>query len=481
MSGIAVFMLGLVGLLGINGNAFGSSLLPDTGDYVESADTIFTVDRILIVGNKVTKESVILRELSLHPGDTVSSTQLAGIIERDKNKVYNLRLFNTASIRVLALPNNRIDLLIEISERWYIFPSPIFELSDRNFNEWWQIYDHDFSRVNYGLRLTQHNFRGRNETLRLTAQFGFTRRFNLSYRIPNLGKSQKHGLTFSFDYREPKNLAYFTDDHNLLYLESKETLKKAFGAGIAYSYRKSFYQTHTFSLEFSNSKVNDTIATLNPNYYANGSTHQRYFALSYSFNSDHRDVAAYPLKGFLFNGYISKIGLGFEGIVNQLESNVSHAVFLDLKKNFYLSNLAAVYFTVPTSQPYALYSALGYRQQFIRGYEVYVIEGTRFLLNKTTFKKRIFSHVWQLDYMPLSQFRHFPLSVYLKAYADVGYVQNYNRYEEEGINTRLSDRFLAGGGSGLDVVLLYDLVIRFEYTFTREGTQGFFFHLKKEF
>lgn len=480
MSRIAVFMLGLVGLLGINENASGYSL-SDSLTSVHNSDTLLTVDRILIVGNKITKERIILRELSLHPGDTVTSTHLAEIIQRDKNKVYNLRLFNTASIRVLEMPDNKIDLLVEVSERWYIFPTPIFELSDRNFNEWWQNYNHDFSRINYGLRLTQFNFRGRNETLRLTAQFGFSRRFNLSYRIPNLGTSQKHGFTFSFDYREPKNLAYFTDDHVLDYLESRETLKKTFGAGVTYSYRKTFYKTHAVSLEYNNSNIQDTIAYLNPNYYSNGSTHQRFLALSYSFNSDHRDVAAYPLKGFLFNGYISKVGLGFEGNVNQLESNVSHAVFFDLKKNFYLSNLAAAYFTVPLNQPYSLYSALGYRQQFIRGYEIYVIEGTRFLLNKTTFKKRIFSHVWQLESMPLSQFRHFPVSVYLKGYADIGYVRNYDAYEEAGINTRLSDRFLAGWGSGVDLVLLYDMVIRFEYTFTREGIQGFFFHLKKEF
>ncbi len=63
----------------------------------------------------------------------------------------------------------------------------------------------------------------------------------------------------------------------------------------------------------------------------------------------------------------------------------------------------------------------------------------------------------------------------------VGIVQNYKAYEQSGINNRLSNRFLAGVGSGLDLVLAYDTVVRFEYTFTRENTHGFFFHLKKEF
>jgi hypothetical protein len=49
----------------------------------------------------------------------------------------------------------RLILLVDVNERWYTFPVPIFELSDRNFNEWWQNYNHDFRRVNYGLRLYQ--------------------------------------------------------------------------------------------------------------------------------------------------------------------------------------------------------------------------------------------------------------------------------------------------------------------------------------
>ena len=38
-----------------------------------------------------------------------------------------------------------------------------------------------------------------------------------------------------------------------------------------------------------------------------------------------------------------------------------------------------------------------------------------------------------------------------------------------------------GAGAGIDFVTVYDTVLRFEYTFTREGTRGFFFNIKKEF
>jgi outer membrane protein assembly factor BamA len=439
------------------------------------------VGRILIIGNKITRDRIILRELTLHTGDTISNVFLPEIIKRDKNKIYNLRLFNTVHIRPIEIDSSRIDLLIEVTERWYTFPSPIFELSDRNFNEWWQNYNHDFSRVNYGMRLFQHNFRGRNETLRLTAQFGFTRKFQLSYRIPNLGKSQKHGLVMDFEYGEPKNLAYKTENHKLLFLEGRKTLKQTYGAALTYSYRRSFYETHSLMLEYRNSEIADTIAKLNSNYYLNGSTRQRYGAVSYSFNSEHRDVVAYPLTGYQFTGYISKVGLGFGDDVNILEANVTYARHVDLKKGFYLANFSSAYYSTPNNQPYSQFGALGYRRQLIRGYEVYVIEGPQFFLNKTTLKKKIFQRTWNFEDMPLDQFKHFPLAIYLKSYVDLGFVENYPYYERASLNNVLSNKWLTGFGAGLDVVTFYDTVFRFEYSFTREKTNGFFFNIKKEF
>ena len=83
--------------------------------------------------------------------------------------------------------------------------------------------------------------------------------------------------------------------------------------------------------------------------------------------------------------------------------------------------------------------------------------------------------------MPIEQFRHIPPAIYLKTYFDAGMVKNYPYYEETGNNTDLSDKLIAGGGFGMDIVGSYDIVLRLEYSFNAEGENGFFFHLKKEF
>ncbi len=481
------FVIGCVGLL------FSSEFAPDA--TLHASDTLkrpaknnkilidttsqkIKINRILIIGNKITRDQIILRELSVLPGDSIFLSQLEVRLDQDKKNLYNTRLFNTVDIRVLELEPSVVDLLIDLDERWYTFPVPIFELSDRNFNEWWQTYNHDFSRVNYGLRLYQYNMRGRNETLRATAQFGFTRRFELSYRFPYIDKKQKQGLNFSFDYSESKNVAYKTENHKLIFKDSTAILKSTRGGGISYTFRNSYYIRHALSIEYRDNRINEVIATLNENYMGEGRTRQQFGSIAYQFVDDHRDIGAYPLNGYYIQGTIRKYGFGFGDDLNKFEVSGSLSKYVEFQKGFFLSNYTNVSLSTPDQLAYNYYSALGYQKNFVRGYEIYVIEGASSFLNKTTFKKRIFSRNIEWKNMPIEQFRYIPFAIYLKTYADFGYVPNYPNYEA---NTRLSNKLLAGGGFGIDVIGSYDVVLRFEYSFNSVKENGFFFHLYKEF
>jgi outer membrane protein assembly factor BamA len=444
----------------------------------DSAGRFIYINRIFIIGNRITRDQIILRELTLRQGDVIYSLDLPGILETDQKKLINTRLFNTAEIRPLELQKDQVDLLIDLNERWYTFPAPIFELSDRNFNEWWQTYDHDFKRVNYGLKLYQYNMRGRNETMRLTAQFGFQRRFELSYRFPYIDKKQKHGLIVDVDFTETKNLAYQTVDHKLEFLQSDDILRTTKGGGITYTFRNSFYVSHALKLEYRSNSVSDTITTLNSNYLGDERNTQRYGIISYQFISDRRDYVGYPLRGHYLTLIAAKNGITANDDLNKWEASISYSKFFDLKKNFYLANNFIGYVSGPDDVPYSNYGAMGYRRQFARGYEIYVIEGVAYALNKLTLKKRIFHRVYHWQLMPIPQFRHIPLSIFLTTYSDVGYVKSYPNYF---LSTRLADKVLTSAGGGIDIVASYDTVLRIEYTFNGEGEDGFFFHLRKEF
>jgi outer membrane protein assembly factor BamA len=439
------------------------------------------IRKIIIVGNKLTRNSIILRELSLKKDDVVNETYLNQLLEKDKRKIFNLHLFNTVEITPLELTNNVLDLLIEVDERWYTFPIPIFQLSDRNFNEWWENYNHDIDRVNYGVKLYQYNVRGRNETLIFTTQFGFQKRFELMYRVPYIDKRQKQGLIFEMDYVEAKSVADSTVGHKLDFFKSRNVMRSTRGIGLTYTYRNNFYVQHRLKYGYRLTYISDTLQKLNPNYLENGQKQQRFDALIYEFVSDHRDVIAYPLKGYQILLHLQQNGVAINKDLNKTEGFLSFSAFADLKQNFYLANLSYLYASTPDNIPYYNYGSMGYKMIFIRGYEVYVIEGPQFVLNKTTLKKRIFHRVWKIENRLIPQFNYFPLSIYLKTYADFGYVNNYNAYEKESLNQFLSDQWLGGAGAGIDIVTAYDFVMRFEYTFTSKNQSGFFFHLKKEF
>ncbi len=447
----------------------------------DSTGRFVLINRVFIIGNRLTRDQIIMRELSVKSGDLIFNRDLPEILELDKKKLFNTRLFNTVEIRTMELQENKVDLLIDLNERWYTFPSPIFELSDRNFNEWWQNYNHDFKRVNYGLRLYQFNMRGRNETLRFLAQFGYQRRFDLMYRFPYIDKKQKHGLSIDFGFHETKNVAYQTRGHKYVFAESDQILLNERRGGLTYSYRNSFYKTHSLNVGYRNMHVSSILLDSNENYINGELLQQEYPTVYYQFNSDHRDIGAYPLNGNQFLFYVAHNGLGISRDLNYFEASVLYSKYFSVGKQFYLSNNLIGYYSDPEDVPYANYGVLGERKQFVRGYELYVIEGPWYFLNKTTFKKLIFNRNYHWAMMPARQFRHIPVSIYLKTYADLGYVKNYSYYEARDLNTRLSDKLLFGTGLGLDVVGFYDIVLRFEYSINAEAEHGFFFHVKKEF
>ena len=68
-------------------------------DFDSLDNRVLQLNKVLIIGNKVTYDRIISRELSLKPGDTISAKNLKAVLLRDKNKIYNLKLFNTVTLR----------------------------------------------------------------------------------------------------------------------------------------------------------------------------------------------------------------------------------------------------------------------------------------------------------------------------------------------------------------------------------------------
>jgi hypothetical protein len=156
-----------------------------------------------------------------------------------------------------------------------------------------------------------------------------------------------------------------------------------------------------------------------------------------------------------------------------LYTSLSLKKFTPLSKRFYIANQVKGRYINTDNMPYYFNRALGYNNDFIRGYEYYVIDGQSFALIKNSLKyKLIKQHIVEVKalHRRFSQFSTIPYSVYLTLNGDAGYVED----KFYGKKNSLNNSWQYGYGVGLDFVTYYDIVIRFEYTFNKQNQSGFF-------
>ncbi|MBC7774829.1 MAG: BamA/TamA family outer membrane protein, partial [Phycisphaerae bacterium] len=280
------------------------------------ADSLFgqfvLIEKITIEGNKKTKGGTILRELEFAKGDSIPASGLPAALERNRLRLMNLGIFSEASISVAQWNGKgRVSLLVHVSEGWYIFPVPILSLSDRNFNVWWNEFNHSFKRVNYGLDWSQLNLTGQADALKAKAQFGYTNRYELAYRSPGLNRNRTLGLEASLSYSRAHELSYKTTANKLEFLKVRETWQlEQILASVTLISRPKLFQSQSFTLEYRDNQVADTVAhVLNPDYFLSGNTRQRHFSAVYSLSFDYRDIKPYPLSGWRAFVELRKNGL----------------------------------------------------------------------------------------------------------------------------------------------------------------------------
>jgi len=423
-----------------------------------------TIQNIIYEGNRKTKQQIISRELSFKEGDSFQLQDFDSLFSWNRIRIYNTNLFNEVELKLVNLKDDVADVKIEMEERWYLYPSPIFRLIDRNFNDWWVNRDRDLSRVNYGFKINKFNFRGRREFLRVVFQTGFTNVLGLRYNIPYIDKRQRHGLLFDLSYFDAKNVAYTTVDNVPRFTsDSDRKLRRVYRNTVRHSYRSSFYSFHRTFVGHFNVAIEDTLALLNPNYLGSGRTTQQHFFIGHTFLYDKRNNINYATEGERFGAGIFKHGLGiFDDGVDYWRLQLSGSKYWDLKKNFFAASDISILSTFPAERDYFNYYEIGNLLQVLRGYDLNVIEGSSYVIQRNELKHKLIGRKWDISpAMPIRQFQTFPFTVYGKVYFDHGYARGYPDYDGSAL---LADRYLYSYGTGLDFVLVNDLTFRVEYS-----------------
>lgn len=444
-------------------------------------DPYIVINKIIIEGTKKTKDYIILREMEVQPGDSIPVAQVAQTLEQNRKRVMNTGLFARIKINVKDWqpPDNRVTLLIEAIEAWYIYPIPIFELADRNFNVWWVEQNRSLQRVNFGVRLSHSNLTGHRDLLRVKLQYGYTNKLELTYGFPFINKKETIGLVGNALYTRNKEIARNTIFNQLdFYRDDDNFLLRRVRFGLTLTYRPYLRTFNNFTLRYHRHSTTKgvTIPDLNPDFFLEGRRRQRYFAFSYQFEYDDRDIVAYPLRGNYFSFNFIQEGLGVFQERNFTAVAPKYAQYYKLNKKLSVEMIGKIRWVLSNQQP-AYYNnrALGYEPDFLRAYEYYVIDGQDYAYLKTSGRVEFFDGI--VNYgtkMPIPPLRLMPLRVYGKLNFDTGYVRELYYTE----NNPFANRMLFGGGIGLDLVIYYDKVIQIEYSINHLGEGGLFLHLK---
>jgi outer membrane protein assembly factor BamA len=434
------------------------------------------VRSLTYTGNKITRDRIIQREILFREGDSLSAGEFSRQAEQSRKNLFNTSLFNfvTLDTSFTAGSDHLVDVNYDVLERWYIWPVPIFELADRNLNSWLQ--RSDWNRLNYGMYLTWNNFRGRRERLIVYARFGYDENYHFKYQIPYINKAQTLGLGFAAGFMQNHEIAYNSAENREVFFKSEVSYprREVFGYTEIF-FRKGIHNQHWGIFGYTDLQVADSVLLLNPEYSFGGSTQNQSFNIWYQYRSDYRDYRQYPLNGHYFDVEIDKRGLGLiQGSeVNALSVKANIRKYIHIKGKFYWASGLTVKYSPISDIPYAYLQGLGYKRDYIRGYEYYVVDAQHFGLLKNNLKFELVSQrVQEFKFIPTDKFNKLYYAFYLNLFADLGYAID-NRNNAMSANP-LANELLPGYGIGIDFVTYYDFVFRLEYSFNKKGESGFF-------
>ncbi len=443
---------------------------------------VVIVKSIEIYGLKRTKEEIVHRELTFTTGDSLIQADLGETLERNRNNLLNLGLFNEVEINIAEwnTDEDEVEIIIEIRESWYIYAVPILEIADRNFNVWWTTWNHSLDRLNLGARLDFLNFTGRNDKLKAKWQIGYTPKQEIEYRFPYFNKRQSLGLTTGLLHSINKEINYESLDNKELFIKVDERkLQDRWRGQVKLQYRPTIYLRQELTLTYEQLRIDSAILDFNPNFFRNSNTQHKSLGAKYSYEYDDRDLKIYPSKGIKALFEAEKIGWGKSDDENTLTSAISmewnHSI-----GTRWLQRLSGIgHYSLSRGRPsYIHYRAFGYGQKFVRGYELYVIDGLDFLIGKYQLSYKLLNTQIQWGKMvPVDQFRKMPLEVYLSLHLEAGRVND----PFTGNENPLANDWLFGQGFGLNILLYHNFLFQLNMNRNHLGEWGFFIHNNTSF
>lgn len=454
------------------------SRYPEADTALGNAETAirpFTVRKIYITGNNKTKESVILREIPFKTNDQYLLSDLVKKFEDARRQLLNTALFHEVVVALKSFEEYNVDILIEVKERWYLFPIPYLKPVDRNINQWIIEQNARLNRINYGIKFLYNNTTGYNDKLNLWLMNGYTKQISASYDRLYIDKKMKWGMNLAVAMGKNRELNYITyNNKQLFYKDTNNYVRSFLKANAELTYRRAIRTRHRFGIGYSEERVSDTIVSLNPEYFKNKRHKIVFPEIYYTVTYADVDYIPYPLQGYLAE--VSFIKKGFNKVIDLWQITARASSSWKLADRTYLNTRLSGMLKLPFKQPYFNQRLLGYNEFFMQGYEYYVVDGVAGGYIKASVLRELLNTYIHTKRKTADEVRHIPIRLYLKAYANAGYM-----YHPSPGASMLNNKPIFSGGIGIDIITHYDFTLKLEWSFNQLGQNDLYLHRKSFF
>ena len=434
------FLLAALVLLGADGEA------QNARDSAASVGPAPVVTGIAIFGNKTTKSDIIMREMTLHAGDRVTAEALQYCQER----VYSLGLFNRVSIT--CPPDDSTMLLVEVDERWYLYPVPLVGTVERDIAHWY-----------YGLGVKHENLGGWNEKLFAGFVLGYNPWVSLYYADPWIFGSEQLYFESSVSYQKSVNKSLLSQIDGSNFTESRYGISGVLGK--RFTMFQSVWVEGGFTvLEAPGAPPGHTISERGTD---------RYVSLGIGTRYDTRNLREYPTDGSYASAAVRKKGL-VTGRVDFTQVSLDVRRYQPLASR--LSIAARGFFVVCVGPliPNYEHQFFGFGER-IRGHFEEELEGENNAGASVELRYAIVPTFYlRVPGVPIREFATWKLGAYGAVFADAGTV--WNRQARPG-----SDGLPRGGGVGLHLLFPYGAVLRIDRAWNEHGAGEWIFDIGTAF
>ncbi len=435
------------------------------------------VDTILIAGNEHTKRFVIRQEFPFREGDTLTMQGLTIA----QQLTYNLQLFNlvnvsakrfkpfspvqivatdTVLMQVYELGQSKADELgrpytlvfVEVYERWFIFPQPIFDLRGTSLTQWFK--NPTIANVNAGIAVFHKNVTGYKDRLTLSFGVGFDPFLRLSYFTPYLWSETQIGLGVSLLWRNLNNLALDTRTGKV-----PRFIQRTVSGAISISDRLSTFDFISGSIGYTTLRVDDETKRAQPSATVSPDGIDIFPTFSVTYTYSRLDLNQCPTDGLFLSTRLTKVGLPN----NQNKINLTRALLDFRMYRKILGELSLGFYNLSIFFGYDI---------LLRGYTDQILEGDNLQLNTIELRYPIVPlQAIKFDFIPFERFQIFQYALFLTAFLDAGNVWYNSRSVGFGQRQLHYDFHKNKYGYGFGFVFVggYEATARLDFAFNQQG------------